>query len=77
MALVTSSCSQCKWSVFCLDNSSRTEYYNNYIVHHSSGIIIVIGTEYKLFNYCTMSIAKVDGANGITDLSIKQRAFTQ
>ena len=26
---------------------------NNYIVHHSSGIIIVIGIEYKLFNYYT------------------------
>ena len=50
---------------------------NNYIVHQCSGIIIVIGSEYKLFNYYTMSIAKVDGANGMTDLSIKQRAFTQ
>ena len=41
-------------------------------VHHSSGITIVIGIEYKLFNYYTMSIAKVYGASGITDLSIKQ-----
>ena len=49
---------------------------NNYKVHHSSGIIIVIGIEYKLYNYYTMSIVKVDGASGITDLSIKQRAFT-
>ena len=45
---------------------------NNYIVHHSSGIIIVIGIQYKLFNNYTMSIAKVYGASGITDLSIKQ-----
>ena len=50
---------------------------NNYIVHHSSGIIIVIGIEYKLSNYYTMYIAKVDGASGITNLSIKQRTFTQ
>ena len=50
---------------------------NNYIVHHSSGIIIVLGIECKLFNYYTMSIAKVDGANGMTDLTMKQRAFTQ
>ena len=50
---------------------------NNYIVHRCSGIIIVIGIECKLLNYYTMSIAKVDGANGMTDLSIKQRAFTQ
>ena len=50
---------------------------NNHIVHHSSAIKIIIGIKYKIFNYYTMSIAKVDGASGITDLSIKQRAFTQ
>ena len=77
MALVANICSQCKWPVFCFDNSSRILNINNDIVHHSSAIKIIIGIEYKLFNYYAMSIAKFDGASGITDLSIKQRAFTQ